>query len=64
MCGVSPGPDGVAFVGSVLAGANSPTHGNYSYQDITLKTTGATSITVTGLTGAGWGLAGASHDCG
>lgn len=63
VCGISPGPDGVAFVGGALAGANTPAQGNYSYQDITLETTGVTSITVTGLTGAGWGFAGASHDC-
>lgn len=63
VCGLSPGPDGVAFVGGVLAGANTPAQGNYSYQDVTLETTGVTSITVTGLTGAGWGFAGVSHDC-
>lgn len=63
VCGVSPGPDGVAFVNGTLAGANTPQEGNYSYQDVTLETTGVTSITITGLTGAGWGFAGASVGC-
>jgi hypothetical protein len=62
-CGVSPGPDGVAFVNGMLAGANTPGEGNYSYQDVTLETTGVTSIEVAGLTGAGWGFAGASVGC-
>jgi hypothetical protein len=36
-CGLSPGPDGVAFVGGLLTGANTPAAGNYSYQDVTLN---------------------------
>lgn len=60
VCGLSPGPDGVLFADGNLIGANSPSLGNYSYQDVTLNTTGVTSITITGLTGAGWGIAGAT----
>jgi hypothetical protein len=63
VCGVSPGPDGVAFTNGMLAGANTPAQGNYSYQDITVEQTGVTSIHVAGLTGAGWGFAGASVGC-
>lgn len=63
VCGVSPGSDGVAFVNGMLAGANTPAQGNYSYQDITVEQTGAMSIQVAGLTGAGWGFAGASVGC-
>lgn len=60
VCGQSPGPDGVEFVdGGKLAGANTPSEGNYSYQDVTLHGTIST-IRVTGLTGAGWGFVGAS----
>ena len=62
-CGVSPGPDGVAFVSGMLMGANTPSQGNYSYQDITVEMTGVTSIQLTGLTGAGWGFAGTSVGC-
>ena len=64
VCGLSPGPDGVAFVGGNLTGANTPSAGNYSYQDVTVEQTSVTSIQITGLTGAGWGFAGASvGDC-
>jgi hypothetical protein len=63
VCGLSPGPDGVAFVGGTLAGANTPGEGNYSYQDITLNTAGVTTIKLTGLSGAGWGFVGASVGC-
>ena len=64
VCGLSPGPDGVAFVGGGLTGANTPSQGNYSYQDVTIQQTGVTSIQLTGLTGDGWGIAGASiGDC-
>lgn len=58
VCGLSPGPDGVAFTGGLLAGANTPAEGNYSYQDVTLETTGVTTITITSQSGAGWGFAG------
>jgi hypothetical protein len=60
VCGQSPGPDGVAFVGGSLTGANTPTQGNYSYQDVTIEQTAVTSIELAGLTGAGWGFAGAT----
>jgi hypothetical protein len=60
VCGQSPGPDGVAFVGGSLTGANTPSQGNYSYQDVTIEQTAVTSIQLTGLTGQGWGIAGAS----
>lgn len=59
-CGVSPGPDGVAFVAGNLAGANTPSDGNFSYQDVTIEHAAVSSITITSLTGAGWGFAGAS----
>jgi hypothetical protein len=64
VCGISPGPDGVAFPGGMLAGANTPGQGNYSYQDVTVERSWVMSIKVTGLTGAGWGFAGASVGCG
>jgi len=60
VCGLSPGPDGMAFVAGNLTGANTPSQGNYSYQDVTVEQSGVTSIQITGLTGAGWGFAGAS----
>ena len=63
VCGLSPGPDGVAFVGGNLAGANTPGEGNYSYQDLTLFGPAIQSIKITGLTGAGWGFVGASVGC-
>jgi hypothetical protein len=63
VCGLSPGPDGVAFTNGMLVGANTPAQGNYSYQDVTIEKTGVTSIQVTGLTGAGWGFAGTSVGC-
>jgi hypothetical protein len=63
VCGQSPGPNGMAFVGGTLTGANTPAEGNYSYQDVTINQVGVTSIQVTGLTGAGWGLAGVSVAC-
>src|SRR4051794_7204639 len=44
VCGVSPGPDGMAFVSGMLAGANTPTDGNYSYQDLTINADAVTSI--------------------
>lgn len=62
-CGVSPGPDGVAFMNGLLTGANTPADGNYSYQDVTINQTNVTSIEITGETGAGWGFAGASAAC-
>jgi hypothetical protein len=63
VCGISPGPDGVAFANGNLVGANTPVMGNYSYQDVQLITTNVTTFTVTGLSGAGWGFAGVSVDC-
>ncbi|MDQ3338727.1 MAG: hypothetical protein M4D80_26475 [Myxococcota bacterium] len=63
VCGLSPGPDGVAFVGGKLAGANTPGQGNYSYQDVTVNAVGVQTIKVTGLSGAGWGFVGASVGC-
>lgn len=60
VCGLSPGPDGMEFVSGTLTGANTPGEGNYSYQDVTIQQTGVTSIQISGLTGAGWGFAGAS----
>ena len=63
VCGVSPGPDGVTFSNGMLSGANTPSQGNYSYQDVIVQATGVMSIRITGQTGAGWGLAGASVGC-
>jgi hypothetical protein len=60
VCGVSPGPDGMAFTSGILTGANTPGEGNYSYQDLTIEQTGVTSIQISSLTGAGWGFAGVS----
>ena len=60
VCGMSPGPDGVTFVGGTLTGANTPDDGNYSYQDVTVDQPAVTSIQIASLTGAGWGFAGAS----
>jgi hypothetical protein len=57
VCGISPGPDGVAFSNGNLMGANTPQQGNYSYNDIQLTTTGVTSFKITGISGAGWGFA-------
>ena len=63
VCGLSPGPVGVMFLDGNLTGANSPAAGNYSYQDVTLVTTGVSTILITGLAGAGWGFAGVLVDC-
>jgi hypothetical protein len=63
VCGQSPGPDGIAFVGGLLAGANTPADGNYSHQDVTLNATGVTTIELAGMTGAGWGFVGVSVGC-
>jgi hypothetical protein len=60
VCGLSPGPDGMTFVSGQLTGANTPGEGNYSYQDLRIDQTNVTSIQISGLTGAGWGFAGAS----
>jgi hypothetical protein len=62
-CGLSPGPDGVAFSGGNLVGTNTNSEGNYSYQDVTLETTSVTQIVVAGVAGAGWGFAGVSVGC-
>lgn len=63
VCGLSPGPDGVAFVGGNITGANTPVEGNFSYQDVFLNTTSVTSIVVSGLAGAGWGFDGVLLNC-
>jgi len=63
VCGLSPGPDGIIFANGKVTGANTPTEGNYSYQDLTINTSGIDSITITSVSGAGWGVAGASVDC-
>lgn len=60
VCGTSPGPDGVSFANGLLVGVNTPSEGNYSYQDIQLNAVSVSSITITGLKGAGWGFAGIS----
>lgn len=54
----SPGLEGVLFSGGLLVGANSNALGNYSHQNITLNQTNITSITISGVAGAGWGFAG------
>lgn len=60
VCGTSPGPDGVLFANGLLVGANTPSEANYSYQDIRLNAADVSSITITGLKGAGWGFTGIS----
>ncbi len=64
VCGLSPGPDGVVFVGGNLTAANSPGAGNYSHQDVTIHADGVRTITIRGLTGAGWGVGGVTVGCG
>jgi Secretion system C-terminal sorting domain len=63
VCGLSPGPDGVIFTDGNLIGANDNIEGNYSYQNVQLTTTNVSTITITGIGGAGWGFAGASVNC-
>ncbi|MCC7302851.1 MAG: T9SS type A sorting domain-containing protein [Bacteroidia bacterium] len=63
VCGLSPGPDGVYFIGGNIVGSNTNAQGNYSYSDVMLLTTGVNTITVTGIAGAGWGFAGVSVNC-
>lgn len=63
VCGLSPGPDGIAFSGGNIVGVNNNTLGNYSYQNVQLITSNVTTITITGVSGAGWGFAGASVNC-
>lgn len=63
VCGQSPGPDGVEFISGNVVGANTNVEGNYSYQDVILDLAGVNSITVTGLSGAGWGFAGVGVYC-
>ena len=63
LCGNSPGPDGVIFSNGKLVGANSNSLGNYSYQDVQINSTGVNTITVTGISGAGWGFGGVSVNC-
>lgn len=63
VCGISPGPNGVAFSNGNLMGANTPVEGNYSYNDIQLTTTGVTSFKLTGISGAGWGFVGTVIYC-
>ncbi len=63
LCGPSPGPDGVEFANGKLVGANDNVEANYSYQNIQLMMTGVNTIDVIGVSGVGWGFAGASVDC-
>ncbi len=63
VCGVSPGPDGILFYNGNFFGANTNLDGNYSYQNITINSTGVNTVTVTGISGAGWGIFGASVNC-
>jgi hypothetical protein len=63
VCGISPGPDGVIFSEGNLVVANSNAQGNYSYQNVQLTAINVTSITITGISGAGWGFAGVSVNC-
>lgn len=63
VCGISPGPDGIIFANNKIVGANSNISGNYSYQDVQLKTTEVTTFTVNGSGGAGWGFAGVLVEC-
>ncbi len=63
LCGVSPGTEGVVFVSGKLVGANSPSLGNYSFQDVQLNVVQVASITLTGLSGSGWGFAGVVVNC-
>jgi hypothetical protein len=63
VCGISPGPDGIAFSNGNLAGANDNTIGNYSYQDVKLNIVNVSTIEITALSGAGWGFAGILIKC-
>ena len=63
ICGPSPGPDGVIFLGGNLVGANSNSTTNYSYQDVSLNVVNVTTIEITGISGLGWGFAGVSVNC-
>ncbi|MBK6760026.1 MAG: hypothetical protein IPG73_04870 [Ignavibacteria bacterium] len=63
LCGTSPGTEGVVFVNGKLVGANSPSLGNYSFQDVQLNAENVASITITGLSGSGWGFAGVVVKC-
>lgn len=60
VCGLSPGMEGMTFSAGSLTGVNTPAQGNYSYQDLIIEQANVTSIQLDGLTGAGWGIAGAS----
>jgi hypothetical protein len=63
VCGTSPGPDGVSFVHGKLVGVNSNSDANFSYQDITIRTSDVSTIVITAESGNGWGFAGVSVDC-
>ena len=63
VCGLSPGPDGIVFMNGNFMGANTNSDGNYSYQDIHLNATSVSSITIHGISGAGWGFAGVLVEC-
>jgi len=64
LCGLSGPNEGVAFVGGSVTGANTPSEGNFSYNDVTLLHASVTSIQITGTAGAGWGFAGVTvGDC-
>ena len=62
-CGQSPGPDGIGFSAGNLVGVLTDVQGNYSYQNVQIKATNVSSITVKGLAGLGWGFAGVTIDC-
>ena len=57
-CGTSPGTEGITFQEGLLVGVNTPSQGNYSYQDITLNAINVKTLTIRGLRGAGWGFCG------
>ncbi|HKR03689.1 MAG TPA: T9SS type A sorting domain-containing protein [Bacteroidia bacterium] len=60
VCGSSPGPDGIHFSNGKITG---PVVNNWSYQDIYINQANVSTILVRGISGAGWGYAGASVDC-
>ncbi len=63
VCGLSPGPLGVLFANGKLVGSNNNVQGNFSFNNVTLNTTGVNTITINGLHGAGWGFAGVTVNC-
>jgi hypothetical protein len=63
VCGTSPGADGVAFANGKLVGTNTNTQGNFSYQDVQLNVANVSMMTISSVSGAGWGFAGVSVNC-